>query len=137
MTSKVEIVGDDSSNQITQTPTLQMNEWHCFTSAVYTIQKPEFLKDVNKISREFVNRIKKTNKLDEIYPVYMSENMFTDPRMSAFTNFVGYLARDILIRQGYNLTNLDVAFSEMWTQEHHKHSAMDQHVQRAGVIGIA
>jgi len=128
MTSKVEIVGEDSSCQVNQANTLQMNEWHYFTSAVYTVKKPEFLKDVNKISREFVNRIKKVNKLDEIYPVYMSENMFTDPRMSEFTNFVGFLARDILIRQGYNLTNLDVAFFEMWTQEHYKFSGQEEHV---------
>ena len=76
MASKVEIIGDDSSSQTTQANQLQLNEWHYFTSAVYTVQKPEFLKDVNKISREYVNRIKKNSKLDEIYPVYMSENMY-------------------------------------------------------------
>ena len=128
MTSKVEIVGDDSSCQLAQPTALQMNEWHYFTSAVYTISKPEFLKDVNKISREYVNRIKKTNKLDEIYPVYMSDNMYTDNRLSEFTNFVGYIAGDILTRQGYNMSNYNIVFYEMWTQEHYKFSGQEEHI---------
>jgi uncharacterized protein (TIGR02466 family) len=134
MASKVEIIGDDSSSQTTQANQLQLNEWHYFTSAVYTVQKPEFLKDVNKISREYVNRIKKNSKLDEIYPVYMSENMYTDPRLGEFTNFIAYISKDILTRQGYNLTNLDVAFFEMWTQEHYKFSGQEEHVHPGSQI---
>lgn len=128
MTSKVEIIGDEPSNQLVQAPTLQMIEHHYFTSAVYSVQKPEYLKDVNKISREYVNRIKKTNKLDEVYPVYMTENMFTDPRLSEFVNFIGFLAGDILARQGYNMSNYNIIFYEMWTQEHYKFSGQEEHV---------
>ena len=128
MTSKVEIVGDEPTNQLVQAPILQMIEHHYFASAVYSVQKPEFLKDVNKISREYVNRIKKTNKLDEIYPVYMTENMFTDPRLSEFVNFIGFLSGDILARQGYNMSNYNIIFYEMWTQEHYKFSGQEEHV---------
>ena len=128
MANTVEIVGDTSQDQSNQTPSIQLSEFHYFTSAVYTVKKPEFLKDINKISREYVNRIKKNNKLNEIYPVYMSENMFTDNRISDFTNFVALISKDILSRQGYNMANFDMVFYEMWTQEHYKFSGQQEHI---------
>ena len=57
----------------------------------------------------------------------MTENYFADPRISDFCNFVGSTAWNILSEQGYAMEDKVVTFSEMWTQEHHKHSAMEQH----------
>lgn len=128
MTNKVNIIGDESVCQTTQQNTLQLTEWHYFVSPVYTIQKPEFLKDLNKIAKEYITNIKKVTKLDEIYPGYMSENMFLDKRMAEFTSFVGYLSRDILTRQGYDMTKYNTVINELWTQEHYKFSGQDEHV---------
>jgi uncharacterized protein (TIGR02466 family) len=50
-----------------------------------------------------------------------------------FANFVGATAWNILQEQGYAMENKLVHFTEMWTQEHHKHSSMEQHVHGFGV----
>ena len=40
--------------------------------------------------------------------------------------------------QGYAMDNFLIGFTEMWTQEHHKHSAMDQHIHGFGaqIVGF-
>jgi uncharacterized protein (TIGR02466 family) len=128
MNNKVNIIGDDSTCQLNQTNAVQLMEWQYFVSPVYTIQKPEFLKNLNNVAKEYVTNIKKVTKLDEIYPGYMSENMFMDKRIVEFTSFIGYLARDILVRQGYDMSKYNVVINELWTQEHYKFSGQDEHV---------
>lgn len=68
----------------------------------------------------------------------MSGNFFGDPRMSRFSEFVGATAWNILNEQGYVMQDKAVQFTEMWTQEHHKHSAMDAHVHGFGsqIVGF-
>lgn len=134
MSNNVEIVGEDTEELVNQANSVQLNEWHYFTSAVYSVKVPDFLKEVNKISREYVNRSKKNYKLDEIYPVYMTDNMFTDTRLGAFTDFIKQTALSILTSQGYNMQNLDVVFYELWTQEHYKFSGQEQHIHPGAQI---
>jgi len=124
------IIGEDTTNT---TPAesenlLELKEWHYFTSAVYSVTHTDFLKDINKISREYVNRTKKGIKLNEIYPVYMGDNMSADPRLSDFTNFIKATASNILMSQGYNMQMLEVIFHELWAQEHYKFSGQEQHI---------
>ena len=68
----------------------------------------------------------------------MTGNYFGDPRMADFSEFVGGTAWNILNEQGYAMQDKAVSFTEMWTQEHHKHSAMDAHVHGFGsqVVGF-
>ncbi len=114
----------------------QLQVAHHFPCPIYLIERPDFLEPVTAISNEGLAAQPKD--LNEIYPVLMSGNFFADPRMSKFTEFVGATAWNILNEQGYAMQDKAVQFTEMWTQEHHKHSAMDAHVHGFGsqIVGF-
>jgi uncharacterized protein (TIGR02466 family) len=109
-----------------------------FPCPIYLIERPDFLEAVKQVSEESLAEQRKTHELNEIYPVVMSGNFYADPRMAKFSEFVGATAWNILNEQGYAMQDKVVAFTEMWTQEHHKHSAMDQHVHGFGsqIVGF-
>lgn len=109
-----------------------------FPTTVYHIEKPEFLAAVNKIAEEALVEIRKQKETHELYPVYMTDNLFDHPDILPFQYYVGQTAYNILTEQGYNLDGFETYFSEMWCQEHYKHSAMEQHVHGAGsqIIGF-
>ena len=111
---------------------------HPFPCPIYVIERPDFLDVVSAVSEEALEPRRKEQKLDDIYPVYMTENYFSDPRMGGFTEFVGATAWNILNEQGYAMQGKAVQFTEMWTQEHYKHSAMDAHVHGFGsqIVGF-
>ena len=116
----------------------QLQVAHHFPCPIYLIERPDFLEAVNAVSEEGLAEQRKTHELNEIYPVVMSGNFFADPRMAGFSEFVGATAWNILNEQGYAMQDKAVQFTEMWTQEHHKHSAMDQHVHGFGsqIVGF-
>jgi hypothetical protein len=122
-----------------QKPENQLDVFNYFPSTVYSIKKPNFLDLVKTVSSEaLAKRRKDQPKLDPIYPVYQTENLFGDPRLSEFTNYIGATAWNILQSQGYEMSNKAVHFLEMWCQEHHRHSSMDEHVHghTAQLIGF-
>lgn len=114
-------------------PEEQINSFFYFPSGVYSMRKPRFLDVVQEVSEESLKKMHSLHPLDDIYPVYMSDNFFADPRLAEFTEFVAKTAGSILNSQGYVTENLAVFFTEMWTQEHYKHSLMEQHVHGQGV----
>jgi hypothetical protein len=116
----------------------QLQVAHYFPCPIYIIERPDFLNLVNTVSEEALEARRKDVKFDEIYPVYMTGNYYGDPRVTKFSEFVGATAWNILNEQGYAMQNKVVSFTEMWTQEHHKHSAMDAHVHGFGsqIVGF-
>jgi uncharacterized protein (TIGR02466 family) len=116
----------------------QLQVAYHFPCPIYLIERPDFLKVVNIVSEEGLEVQRKERDLNEIYPVYMTGNYFGDSRMASFTEFVGATAWNILNEQGYAMQDKAVQFTEMWTQEHHKHSAMDAHVHGYGsqIVGF-
>ena len=110
----------------------QLQAAYHFPTAMYVIDRPDFLDVVNTVSEEYLALVRKERELHEIYPVYMTDSYFADDRMKEFTEFVGMSAWSILNEQGYAMQDKAVTFMEMWTQEHHKHSSMDQHVHGYG-----
>jgi uncharacterized protein (TIGR02466 family) len=126
----------ESVAEVIQNTQLQV-AYH-FPCSVYIIERPDFLEVVNVVSEEALEVQRKERKLDEIYPVYMSGNYFADPRLTSFSEFIGATAWNILNDQGYAMQDKAVQFTEMWTQEHHKHSAMDAHVHGFGsqIVGF-
>lgn len=110
----------------------QIQVAHHFPCPIYIIERPDFLGDLNMVSEEGLEVSRKEVDLDEIYPVYMSGDYFNDPRVAGFAEFVGTTAWNILNEQGYAMHDKAVQFTEMWSQEHHKHSAMDAHVHGFG-----
>ena len=116
----------------------QLQVAYHFPCPIYLIERPDFLETVSTVSEESLEVSRKERDLNEIYPVYMTNNFYGDPRMADFTQFVGATAWNILNEQGYAMQDMAVAFTEMWTQEHHKHSAMDAHVHGFGsqIVGF-
>lgn len=107
-----------------------------FPCPIYLIERPDFLPQVNEVSEEFLKQ--QQQAINEIYPVKMTGNYFADPRLDKFAEFVGSTAWNILNEQGYFMQDKVMLFTEMWTQEHHKHSAMEQHVHGYGsqIVGF-
>ena len=103
-----------------------------FPCPIYLMERPDFLEAVTTVSEESLEVSRRGQLLDEIYPVMMSDNYFGDERVKEFVEFVGMSAWNILNEQGYAMQDKAVTFMEMWTQEHHKHSSMDQHVHGYG-----
>jgi len=126
----------ESVAQVVQNTQLQVA--HHFPCPMYLIERPDFLEAVNTVSEEALETAKKNQQLNEIYPVHMSGNYYADPRLAEFSQFVGATAWNILNEQGYAMQDKAVTFTEMWTQEHHKHSAMDAHVHGFGsqIVGF-
>jgi uncharacterized protein (TIGR02466 family) len=126
----------ESVAEVVQNTQLQV-AYH-FPCPVYLIERPDFLETVQSISEELLATARKTQELNEIYPVVMTSNYYADPRMAKFSEFVGATAWNILNEQGFAMDDKVVAFTEMWTQEHYKHSAMDQHVHGFGsqIVGF-
>jgi len=109
-----------------------------FACPIYLIERPDFLEAVNIVSEENLEVRRKEVNLNEIYPVYMTDSYYNDPRINEFVQFVGATAWNILNEQGYDMHDKVVTFNEMWTQEHFKHSSMDQHVHGFGsqIVGF-
>ena len=116
----------------------QLQVAYHFPCPIYIIERPDFLEAVSIVSEESLDVQRKERDLNEIYPVYMTGNYYGDARMAKFTEFVGSTAWNILNEQGYAMQDKAVQFTEMWTQEHHKHSAMDAHVHGFGsqIVGF-
>ena len=126
----------ESVAQVVQNTQLQV-AYH-FPCPIYLIERPDFLDIANTVSEEALETQRKTRDLNEIYPVYMTGNYYADARLVEFAEFVGATAWNILNEQGYAMQEKAVSFTEMWTQEHHKHSAMDAHVHGFGsqIVGF-
>ena len=107
------------------THSLDVGEY--FTSTVYSKEKPEFLDAVRAVTDEHLKIVKANEKLNEIYPVRMTTNIYADPRLADFIQFVGNQSWYILFNQGYKMQQMSTVIESMWCQEHHKHSLMEQH----------
>lgn len=119
-----------------KTDTLNANLY--FPTIIYTIDKPEFLESVNKVAEESLVESRKNQKLNDVYPLYMTGNLYDKPEIIPFQFYVGQTAFNILNEQGYNLDGYEPYFSEMWCQEHYRASGMDQHTHGAGsqIVGF-
>jgi len=141
--NSVEIVGE--VEEVKQEAIEQQLSAHFyFPTAVYTIKKNEFLKDATAVFDENIKSIKKEKKgktdklLDKLYPVHMTGNLFGDPRLEEACNYIASTAWNILQSQGYKMDDKVTFFTEFWGQEHHRHSAMDEHVHPYGaqIVGF-
>lgn len=124
---------------LTDAPEPVLQAFFYFPAAVYVAKKPEFLDALTAVCEEALTKQREEQpELNEIYPVRMTGDLTSDPRSQPFMEYVGQTAWDILRDQGYNVENLRMSFSELWCQEHHKHSAMEQHTHGGGnqIVGF-
>lgn len=105
-----------------------------FSSVVYTIEKPEFLKDAMLASNELLEQAKKARPINDTYPSVMSSSMSGLSLVAGLERFIAESAWIILDNQGYKMDGLLAYVSEFWAQEHFKYSGMEQHVHPHGVV---
>lgn len=103
---------------------ISMNMDTLFVSPVYSFQAEEYIDLVSAISEKAL----KGQKKDNIYPVTMSHSLLEYPELENFRELIGTVGYQILHDQGYDMSNLEVFFTEMWCQKHHKYSSMEYHV---------
>lgn len=111
--------------------------WY-FPCPIYAVDRPDFLPSVNEVSEEALNEARKIQQVNDVYPLLMSGSFFEDARIAFFSQFVADTAWNILQDQGYAMQGFHTVFTEMWTQEHHKISGMEQHVHGFGsqIVGF-
>ena len=107
-----------------------------FSSCVYSLDKPEFLLAANLVADEFLQN--NECPVDEIYPVCITGNMYSDVRLAEFCEFTAITSREILNNQGYNIDLFYLYFQAMWAQKHHKSSGMERHIHGNGcqIVGF-
>lgn len=109
-----------------------------FGTPIYSVKRKDFLQSVKKISSRLLNEAKQKPEYNSENPLAMTENFFNDPQAQDFCDFIGKTSWDILSDQGYAMDGMSVHFAELWTQEHKKHSLMEQHTHRFGsqIVGF-
>lgn len=107
-----------------------INRELCFQTPIYVSYRKDLVDITNKISDEYLDERRKEIDAAELKDALaiMSGNYFGDERLKELVQYIGQGSYDILNSQGYDLTNMQLFFTEMWTHEHHKYSNMDYHV---------
>jgi len=108
-----------------------LEEFHYFKTQIYSIVKPEFLESIREMSAMHLDYSKRTMKNSNPMTV-MTGNFSLEPWAADFAQYVSQTAWNILNAQGYGMDKLVTYFTEMWTQEHNFHSAIDTHVHGGG-----
>jgi uncharacterized protein (TIGR02466 family) len=133
--SDVEIIGDEGEQCIKDDANALSLDYY-FPSSIYTINKPEWLETVNGVGREYLNIAKKNkpkhNLLDKLYPVVMTESHQQDERIRDIVLYVAQTGWNILDSQGYAMQNFEVTVDDWWLQDHHMHSANEEHIHPFG-----
>jgi uncharacterized protein (TIGR02466 family) len=100
-----------------------------FSSGVYVTNLPQFLEVTETVANTYIDIQKKNNPtLNELAPVIMTSDMSNDENLHDFGITIAGTGYKILESQGYAIDKFEVFFTEMWCQEHYKHSIMEQHV---------
>jgi hypothetical protein len=104
-----------------------------FATAIYSISKPEFLPAALSVFNEGVKQQQQLKDINDLYPVYMTGNLYMDPRLNDFSTYVASTAWNVLSSQGYKMDDKITYFHSMWGQQHHKSSNMEEHTHNDGV----
>jgi uncharacterized protein (TIGR02466 family) len=89
-----------------------------FATLIYEDQKPEWVSNTLEICQPHFDYIKKIETPSKTFPVHQTlTDLYKDPKFEYLTTFILSKAREILISQGYNLSNYELFFDELWAQE--------------------
>ena len=112
-----------------------------FSTPVWSEQKPEFVKSLNKATNKYIKEARNRNK-DHIKKhgdfglSHHSTPLTMDNDFLDFRNYVGQKSWEYLDHQGYDMQQYTTMFSELWVQEfakkggghHSAHIHWNQHV---------
>lgn len=98
-----------------------------FSSAVYTVEAPQFLDEAKTVVADYLAKSEKTP--DGL--LTQTEGMF-DGRLNSLSAYTAQFGWDILNSQGYEMGDKTTHLIDFWAQEHQKYSGMDEHIHGAG-----
>ena len=112
-----------------------------FSTTIWHEQKPEFVKSLNKASNKYINEARKRDKKNikinkDFGTSYHSTPLTQDNDFLDFRNYIGQKSWEYLDHQGYDMTEYQTMFNELWVQEfskkggghHSAHIHWNQHV---------
>lgn len=86
-----------------------------FSSNLYIIQKPEYVKETKKVYEKFIAKQTQYNSNLTEWAVIQSENMFV-PELNDVMSFIAQTAWNILDSQGYAMNLYNTQLTEFWGQ---------------------
>lgn len=98
-----------------------------FPSSVLRFSQPEHLKAAKDVLAEYIARVKPNQ-----WNVCQSESMFDDRLDELFTT-IANTSFDMLVEQGYDMTNKQTRVSELWGQEFFRTGQHIEHIHSGGV----
>ena len=118
---------------------MQINEF--FKTPIWSEQKPEFVKSLNKASDKYIKDAKTKEKkyikkYGDFGKSYHSTLLTVDNDFRDFKKYVGDKSWEFLDHQGFDMQQYTTMFSELWVQEfarkggghHSAHVHWNQHV---------
>ena len=102
---------------------MQINEY--FKTPLWSEQKPEFVKSLNKASDKYIKdsitKHKKTIKNKKYFvSSYHSTSLVKDNDFRDFKKYVGDKSWEFLDYHGYDMSQYEIMFNELWVQEFNK-----------------
>ena len=114
-----------------------------FKTPVWVEHKPEWVKDVIKITDPLIKQAKKNNQ-DKIKKqggsdfgiVHHSGSFMKEPKMKPYVDYIGQKSHEFLDWMGYDISNHTLIYTEFWVQEfpkdggghHNTHIHSNNHV---------
>tara|TARA_R110002074_G_scaffold157273_2_gene314096 strand:- start:234 stop:866 length:633 start_codon:yes stop_codon:yes gene_type:complete len=112
-----------------------------FNTTIWSEQKPEFIKSLNKASNKYIKDSKNKQKKfikehGDFGTSYHSTPLTADNNFRDFRDYIGQKSWEYLDHQGFDMSQYTTLFSEMWVQEfakegggnHSAHVHWNQHV---------
>lgn len=98
------------------------SEQSFFGSPIWFENAKEFLDDVDRVSSKYIDmekeRLKEQIELSNKFGmVYQSGGLEKLKELATFTQYIGKRSWDFLDNQGFDLTNFNLIFKDMWCQE--------------------
>jgi len=96
-----------------------------FKTPVWSEEKPEFVKSLNKASDKYIKEARKRDKkliraTKDFGTSHHSTSLTKDNDFLDFRNYVGQKSWEFLDHHGYDMKQYITMFSEMWVQEFSK-----------------
>ena len=93
-----------------------------FPTVVWSEEKPEFVKSLNKASNKYITDARKREKEfikkhGDFGRSYHSTPLTADNDFLDFRNYIGQKSWEYLDHQGYDMQQYTTMFSELWVQE--------------------
>jgi len=112
-----------------------------FPTTIWSEEKPEYVKSLNKASNKHIVEARKRNKdyikkYTDFGNSYHSTSLINDNDFRDFRDYIGLKSWEYLDHQGYDMSQYTTMFSELWVQEfskkggghHGAHIHWNQHV---------